>query len=98
MTRTKRPASSPQPLSPSRAWRSAAALLLSLLLAPTLTFADETTPHGAPATVAATPSEHAAPVAAPTAAAPVQAENATSSEAPDADALPAEDNSLGMAH
>jgi len=92
MTRTKRPASSPQPHSPSRAWRSAAALLLSLLLAPTLTFADEAAPHSAPATVAV------APVAAPTAGAPVQAEHATSGDTTDADALPAEDNSLGMAH
>jgi len=73
-------------------------LLLSLLLAPTPTFADETTPHSAPTTVAATPAEHAAPVAVPTAGAPVQAENATSGDTTDADALPAEDNSLGMAH
>ncbi|WP_338522097.1 tonB-system energizer ExbB [Pseudomonas batumici] len=96
MTRTKRPASSPQPHSPSRAWRSAAALLLSLLLAPTLTFADEAAPHSAPATVVATPVEQ--PVAAPIAGAPVQAEHATSGDTTDADALPAEDNSLGMAH
>ncbi|NWB96112.1 tonB-system energizer ExbB [Pseudomonas gingeri] len=98
MTRNKRLASSPQPHSPSRAWRSAAALLLSLLLAPAVTFADEAATHAPAAAVAAAPAEHAAPVATPTAAAPAQAENAAPADASDADALPAEDNSLGMAH
>ncbi len=98
MTRNQRPVSSPQPHSPSRAWRSAAALLLSLLLAPTLAFADEAVPHSAPTAVAAAPTEHAAPVVVPTAGAPVQAENAAPGEATAANALPAEDNSLGMAH
>ncbi|MPQ65306.1 MULTISPECIES: tonB-system energizer ExbB [unclassified Pseudomonas] len=96
MTRNKRPASSPQPHSTSRAWRSTAALLLSLLLAPTLTFADEAAPHAPAATVVPAPADHAAPVVAPTATVPVQTENAA--PAGDADALPAEDNSLGMAH
>ncbi|WP_248769490.1 tonB-system energizer ExbB [Pseudomonas sp. MWU12-2345] len=96
MTRNKRPASSPQPHSPSRTWRSTAALLLSLLLAPTLTFADEAPPHAPAAAVAPAPADHAVPVVAPTAAVPVQTENAA--PAGDADALPAEDNSLGMAH
>ncbi|WP_248799143.1 tonB-system energizer ExbB [Pseudomonas sp. MWU13-2105] len=101
MTRNKRLASSPQPHSPTRAWRSAAALLLSLWLAPTLTFADETAPHTPAAAVAPAPApapapaDHTVPVAAPTDAAPVQVDNAAPA---DADALPVEDNSLGMAH
>ncbi|MBV6751378.1 tonB-system energizer ExbB [Pseudomonas chlororaphis] len=93
MTRNPRSVSSTH--SPLRA----AALLFSLMLAPAVTFADEAAAHTPAAAVAPAPADHAAPVAAPTAAAaPALAENAAAANASDADALPAEDNSLGMAH
>ncbi|MFJ2540892.1 MULTISPECIES: tonB-system energizer ExbB [unclassified Pseudomonas] len=87
MTRNQIPAS---PTIRPRAWRAVAALLLSLMLAPTAAFADTQ----APATPAAT--EQTAPAAAaPDATAPAQALDATPAEAPEV--LEA-DNSLGMAH
>ena len=92
MTRNPRPVSSTQ--SPLRT----AALLFSLLLVPTVTFADEAPSHTAPAAVAAAPADHAAPAVVPSAAAPAQADASVPADTTDADALPAEDNSLGMAH
>ncbi|RMU73626.1 tonB-system energizer ExbB [Pseudomonas syringae] len=69
-----------------RAWRSIAALVLSLIFVP-MALADQSAPTAAPATSTAPASPAATAPAAPDAAAPVQAmEPAT------------EDNSLGMAH
>lgn len=95
MTRNTNPASPTKPHSPSRAWRAIAALLFSVMLAPTAAFADAT----APATPAA--AEHnaatpAAPAAAPVATDPAQA--ATPAPADDSGVVLEEDNSLGMAH
>ena len=87
MTRNQTPAS---PTTRPRAWSAVAALLLSLMLAPTAAFADAQ----APTTPAA--AEQSAPAAAPTAPAatdPVQAVDAA--DAPEV--LEAE-NTLGMAH
>jgi len=95
MTRNTTPASPTKLHSPSRAWRAIAALLFSVLLAPTAAFADAT----APATPAA--AEHntaapAAPAAAPAATDPAQA--ADPAAADDTGAVLEEDNTLGMAH
>ncbi|WET10589.1 MULTISPECIES: tonB-system energizer ExbB [unclassified Pseudomonas] len=49
MTRHTNPASPTRLHSPSRAWRAIAALLFSVLLAPTAAFADATAPAAAPA-------------------------------------------------
>nr|WP_315445029.1 tonB-system energizer ExbB [uncultured Pseudomonas sp.] len=89
MTRNQIPAS---PTNRPRAWSAMAALLLSLMLAPTAAFADAQ----APATPAAT-EQHApatdAPAAAPTATDPVQAVDAA-----DVPEVLEADNTLGMAH
>ncbi|AQT97222.1 tonB-system energizer ExbB [Pseudomonas azotoformans] len=95
MTRNTTPASPTKLHSPSRAWRAIAALLFSVLLAPTAAFADAT----APATPAA--AEHnaaapAAPGAAPAATDPAQA--ADPAAADDTGVVLEEDNTLGMAH
>ncbi|KPA99800.1 hypothetical protein PF70_00008, partial [Pseudomonas asplenii] len=55
MTRIHSSASPTQFHSPSRVWRSVAAVLFSLLLAPTAAFADEPANHAAPAATAAAP-------------------------------------------
>ncbi|MBV4479416.1 tonB-system energizer ExbB [Pseudomonas khavaziana] len=97
MTRNTNPASPTKPHSPSRAWRAIAAMLFSVLLAPTAAFADAT----APAAPAATEQNAAAP-----AAAPAPAPAATDPAQAAGDAAPAnetgvvleEDNTLGMAH
>ncbi|WP_448094278.1 tonB-system energizer ExbB [Pseudomonas lini] len=86
MTRNQFPAS---PTKRPRAWSAVAALLLSLMLAPTAAFADAQTPAAQPA-AAQTP---AAPAGTPAATDPVQAVDAA--EVPQV--LEA-DNSLGMAH
>ncbi|AZE64102.1 MULTISPECIES: tonB-system energizer ExbB [Pseudomonas fluorescens group] len=99
MTRNTNPASPTKPHSPSRAWRAIAAMLFSVLLAPTAAFADAT----APAAPAATEQNAAAPAAAP---APAPAPAATDPAQAAGDAAPAnetgvvleEDNTLGMAH
>ena len=93
MTRNQLPAS---PTNRPRAWSAVAALLLSLMLAPTAAFADAQ----APATPAATapapaPAEHSAEHAAPVATDPAQAVDTAGEDAPQV--LEA-DNSLGMAH
>jgi len=95
MTRNTHPASPTKLHSPSRAWRAIAALLCSVLLAPTAAFADAT----APATPAA--AEHnatapAAPAAAPAATDPALA--AAPAAADETGVVLEEDNTLGMAH
>jgi biopolymer transport protein ExbB len=93
MTRNQTPAS---PTKRPRAWSAAAALLLSLMLAP-LAFADAQAPAAPAATEQAAAPANAAPAAPATPAAtdPVQAVDATAADAPQV--LEA-DNSLGMAH
>ncbi len=92
MTRNTNPASPTKLHSPSRAWRAIAALLFSVLLAPTAAFADATAPATPPAAEqnAGTP---AAPAAAPTATDP-----AAPAAADETGVVLEEDNTLGMAH
>jgi biopolymer transport protein ExbB len=91
MTRNQFPAS---PTKRPRAWNAVAALLLSLMLAPTATFADAQAPATpAPATAPA-PADHAAPAVTPVATDPAQAVDTTA----DAPEVLKADNSLGMAH
>ncbi|MFP6830731.1 MULTISPECIES: tonB-system energizer ExbB [Pseudomonas] len=87
MTRNQIPAS---PTNRPRAWSAVAALLLSLMLAPTAAFADAQ----APATPAAT--EQSAPAAAP--AAPAATDPVQAVDAADVPEVLEADNSLGMAH
>lgn len=86
MTPNQFPAS---PTKRPRAWSAVAALLLSLILAPTAAFADAQAPATQPA-AAQTP---AAPAATPAATDPVQAVDAA-----DVPEVLEADNSLGMAH
>ncbi|WP_332764145.1 tonB-system energizer ExbB [Pseudomonas koreensis] len=88
MTRNQTPAS---PTNRPRAWSAVAALLLSLMLAPTAAFADAQAPAAPAAAEQSAPA--AAPAAAPTATDPVQ-----SVQAVDAPEVLEADNSLGMAH
>jgi len=87
MTRNQNPAS---PTKRPRAFSAVAALLLSLMLAPTAAFADAQ----APAAPAAT-EQHAPAAAAPDTTDPVQAVDASPADAPE---VLEPDNSLGMAH
>lgn len=87
MTRNQNPAS---PTKRPRAFSAVAALLLSLMLAPTAAFADAQ----APAAPAAT-EQHAPAAAAPATTDPVQAVDASPADAPEA---LEPDNTLGMAH
>ena len=97
MTRNKLPASPTKPRSPSRAWRAIAAMLFSVLLAPTATFADNTAPVTQPAATAPAPEQNAAaPAAAPTATDPTQA--VAAAPADETGVVLEEDNTLGMAH
>ncbi|AZE75688.1 Biopolymer transport protein ExbB [Pseudomonas synxantha] len=97
MTRNTNPASPTKPHSPSRAWRAIAAMLFSVLLAPTAAFADAT----APAAPAATEQNAAAPAAAqapaPAATDPAQAAG-DAAPANETGVVLEEDNNLGMAH
>lgn len=86
MTRNQFPAS---PTTRPRAWSAIAALLLSLMLAPTAALADAQPPAAPAAT------EQHAPAAAPAATDPVQAVDASPADAPE---VLEPDNSLGMAH
>ena len=86
MTRNQIPAS---PTKRPRAFSAVAALLLSLMLAPTAAFADAQ----APAAPAAT--EQHAPADAPATTDPVQAVDASPADAPE---VLEPDNTLGMAH
>ena len=85
----KRSLSPASPTKRPRAWSAVAALLLSLMLAPTAAFADAQAPATQPA-AAQTP---AAPAVTPAATDPVQAIDAA-----DAPQVLEADNSLGMAH
>ena len=64
MTRNTNPASPTKLHSPSRAWRAIAAMLFSVLLAPTAAFADATAP-ATPATAEQNAAAPAAPAVAP---------------------------------
>ena len=92
MTRNTTPASPTKPHSPSRAWRAIAAMLFSVLLAPTAAFADATAP-ATPVAAEQNAAAPAAPVAAPDAANP-----AAPADAQDTGVVLEEDNTLGMAH
>ncbi|WP_026077862.1 tonB-system energizer ExbB [Pseudomonas sp. PAMC 26793] len=97
MTRNTSPASPTKPHSPSRAWRAIAAVLFSVLLAPTAAFADNTAPAAPPAATAPAQEQNtAAPAAAPAATDPALA--AEGAPADDSGVVLEEDNSLGMAH
>lgn len=91
MTRNQISAS---PTKRPRAWSAVAALLLSLMLAPTAAFADAQAPATPAAATAPAPADHATENAAPVATNPAQAVD-TSEDAPEV--LEA-DNTLGMAH
>ncbi|KWU48549.1 MULTISPECIES: tonB-system energizer ExbB [Pseudomonas] len=95
MTRNINPASPTLLHSPSRAWRAVAAMLFSVLLAPTAAFADATAP-ATPATAEHSAAAPAAPAAAPVATDPSQA--ATPAPAAEPGVVLEEDNTLGMAH
>ncbi|UOP12942.1 tonB-system energizer ExbB [Pseudomonas palleroniana] len=95
MTRNINPASPTLLHSPSRAWRAVAAMLFSVLLAPTAAFADATAP-ATPATAEHSAAAPAAPAAAPVATDPYQA--ATPAPAAEPGVVLEEDNTLGMAH
>jgi biopolymer transport protein ExbB len=90
MTRNQFSAS---PTKRPRAWSAVAALLLSLMLAPTAAFADAQAPATPAAAAAPAPADHATPAAAPTATDPAQAVDAA-----DVPEVLEPDNTLGMAH
>ncbi|PHN28160.1 tonB-system energizer ExbB [Pseudomonas sp. ICMP 460] len=95
MTRNTNPASPTKLHSPSRAWRAMAAMLFSVLLAPTAAFADAAAP-AAPAAAEQTTAAPAAPAAAPVATDPAQA--ASPAVADESGVVLEENNTLGMAH
>ncbi|WP_248731401.1 tonB-system energizer ExbB [Pseudomonas sp. MWU13-2517] len=95
MTRNTNPASPTMLHSPSRARRMMAAMLFSVLLAPTAAFADATAP-AAPAAAEHSAATPTAPAAAPVATDPTQA--ATPAPADETGVVLEEDNTLGMAH
>ncbi|MGB3127485.1 MAG: tonB-system energizer ExbB [Pseudomonas sp.] len=95
MTRNTNPASPTKLHSPSRAWRAIAAMLFSVMLAPTAAFADAAAP-AAPAAAEHNAAAPAAPVAAPAATDPAQA--AAPAPADDSGVVLEEDNTLGMSH
>jgi len=90
MTRNQFSAS---PTKRPRAWSAVAALLLSLMLAPTAAFADAQAPATPAAAAAPAPADHATPAAAPAATDPAQAVDAA-----DVPEVLEPDNTLGMAH
>ena len=92
MTRNQSPAS---PTKRPRAWSAVAALLLSLMLAPTAAFADAQAPATPAAAEAPAPAENAAPAVTPVATDPAQAVDTHAEDVPEV--LEA-DNTLGMAH
>ena len=92
MTRNQFPAS---PTKRPRAWSAVAALLISLMLAPTAAFADAQAPATPAAATAPAAADHAVDHAAPAATDPAQAVDTASEGAPEV--LEA-DNTLGMAH
>jgi biopolymer transport protein ExbB len=94
MTRNQLSAS---PTKRPRAWSAVAALLLSLMLAPTAAFADAQAP-ATPAAAATAPADHAASAAAPAATDPAKAAPAPEALGEDVPQVLEADNSLGMAH
>jgi biopolymer transport protein ExbB len=92
MTRNQSPAS---PTKRPRAWSAVAALLLSVMLAPTAAFADAQAPATPAAAEAPAPAEHAAPAVTPVATDPAKAVDTNAEDVPEV--LEA-DNTLGMAH
>ncbi|KRP72993.1 tonB-system energizer ExbB [Pseudomonas paralactis] len=96
MTRNTTPASPTKPHSPSRAWRAIAAMLFSVLLAPTAAFADATAP-ATPAAAEQNAATPAAPAVAPVATDPAQAAG-DAAPADETGVVLEEDNTLGMAH
>lgn len=92
MTRNQSPAS---PTKRPRAWSAVAALLLSVMLAPTAAFADTQAPATPAAAEAPAPADHAAPAVTPVATDPAQAVDTNAEDMPEV--LEA-DNTLGMAH
>ncbi|WP_160108499.1 tonB-system energizer ExbB [Pseudomonas izuensis] len=90
MTRNQLSAS---PTKRRRAWSAVAALLLSLMLAPTAAFADAQAP-ATPAATAPVAADHTAPAA----TAPAQAAPAQEGLGADVPEVLEADNSLGMAH
>ena len=96
MTRHTNPASPTKLHSPSRAWRAIAAMLFSVLLAPTAAFADATAP-AAPAAAEQNAATAATPAVAPVATDPAQAAGAAA-PADETGVVLEEDNTLGMAH
>ena len=96
MTRNTNPASPTKLHSPSRAWRAIAAMLFSVLLAPTAAFADATAP-ATPATAEQNAAAPAAPAVAPAATDPAQAAG-DAAPADETGVVLEEDNTLGMAH
>jgi len=96
MTRNTLPASPTKPHSPSRFLRAIAALLFSILLAPTAAFADNTAPATQPAATAPAPEQNSA---APAATAPTQAlDTDVAAPGDEPGVVLEEDNTLGMAH
>ncbi|WP_256829690.1 tonB-system energizer ExbB [Pseudomonas sp. Pse1] len=103
MTRNPLSASPTTPARPLRALSAAAALLFSLLLAPTAAFADETTTAATPAAATAPAAadaahgsaDHGVPAVTPVSADPVQTIDGVDADQPEV--LEA-DNTLGMAH
>ena len=103
MTRNPLSASPTTPARPLRALSAAAALLFSLLLAPTAAFADETTTAATPAAATAPAAadaahgtaDHGTPAVTPVSTDPVQAIDSVDADQPEV--LEA-DNTLGMAH
>ncbi|MBY8950478.1 tonB-system energizer ExbB [Pseudomonas carnis] len=96
MTRLTTPASPTKLHSPSRAWCAIAAMLFSVLLAPTAAFADATAP-AAPAVAEQNTATAATPAVAPVATDPAQAAGAAA-PADETGVVLEEDNTLGMAH
>ncbi|MGF6201116.1 tonB-system energizer ExbB [Pseudomonas laurylsulfatiphila] len=94
MTRNQLSAS---PTKRPRAWSAAAALLLSLMLAPVAAFADAQAPATPAAAAAPAPADHTAPAIAPAATDPAQAAPAENLGKDVPEVLEA-DNTLGMAH
>jgi biopolymer transport protein ExbB len=94
MTRIQLSAS---PTKRPRAWSAVAALLLSLMLAPTAAFADAQAPTAPAAAAAPAQADHAAPAVTPVATDPAQAVPADTIGEDAPEVLEA-DNTLGMAH
>jgi biopolymer transport protein ExbB len=94
MTRNQLPAS---PTKRPRAWSAVAALLLSLMLAPTAAFADAQAP-ATPAATASAPADQAAPASTPAAIDPAQAVPTPEALGENAPQVLEADNTLGMAH